>query len=868
MNQQLDLASNPSPTITKIKLEDYKPPAFIVLSAYLQFDLQGDTATITAETKYERRDGAPEIDLRLDGSAHFELVDILIDDVALSENQYCLEEDHALTILDLPKRFTLSVTTRLNAAENTRLEGLYKSSGNFCTQCEAEGFRHITYFLDRPDVLTAYKVRIEADKSDYPVLLSNGNLLETGSLEHGKHFALWEDPFPKPCYLFAMVAGDLAVLSDTYVTKSGREVALNIYAIEADIDKCDYAMGALKRAMKWDEDRFGLEYDLDIYNIVAVSDFNMGAMENKGLNVFNTKYVLAKPDTATDQDYANIEGVIGHEYFHNWTGNRVTCRDWFQLSLKEGLTVFRDQEFSSDLGSRAIKRLDDVRVLRMHQFPEDAGPLAHPVRPEEYVEINNFYTATVYNKGAEVIRMMNSLIGEVAFQKGMKLYFDRHDGCAVTCEDFIVSMEDASGLDLSQFRRWYSQPGTPQISVTRKKVDGGVAVLNFSQSPPTVGDEETHKPYHIPIKLGWVHPETGKSLGNDQLIELIEPEQDFSCDNIPENSVPSILRDFSAPVILSTDLTDSDLLTLAIHDSDPFVRVDSMHTIARNQVITRLNGGGNEQLEKQLIDAIGMFIDNGTIDVALVSELISLPSEIAIGQYVENLDPDSLHVIRSAIIDKVAQTFSETILARYEQLCAMSSPGPYDRRLKNGLLSYIARLPIGEQVVGKQFQNASNMTDHFAALVLIASSSFNNRETWLNDFYNQWKNDELVLDKWFSAQAMSNNDNVVSEIEALLKHPDFSFTNPNRLRSVISTFSILNQKGFHAHDGSGYNLLCQTIKRVDQINPQVAARMVAPFGQWRRFDKNRQNAMKDNLKLLMGDASISKDVRELVEKSL
>jgi len=860
MNQQLDLASNPSPTITKIKLEDYEPPAFIVLSTYLQFNLQGDAATITADTEYERRDGVTEIDLRLDGSAHFELVDILIDDVALDEDQYRLEEDHALTILDLPKRFTLSVTTRLNAAENTRLEGLYKSSGNFCTQCEAEGFRHITYFLDRPDVLTTYKVRIEADKSDYPVLLSNGNLLEAGSLGEGKHFALWEDPFPKPCYLFAMVAGNLAVLSDSYLTKSGREVALNIYAIEADIDKCDYAMGALKRAMKWDEDRFDLEYDLDIYNIVAVSDFNMGAMENKGLNVFNTKYVLAKPDTATDQDYANIEGVIGHEYFHNWTGNRVTCRDWFQLSLKEGLTVFRDQEFSSDLGSRAIKRLDDVRTLRMYQFPEDAGPLAHPVRPEEYVEINNFYTATVYNKGAEVIRMMHSLIGEAAFQKGMRLYFDRHDGCAVTCEDFVVAMEDASGLDLARFRYWYSQPGTPQISVTRKEADDGIAVLNFSQSPPTVGDKETHRPYHIPIKLGWVHPETGKSLGKDQLIELTEPEQDFSFANIPENSVPSILRDFSAPVILSTDLTDSDLLTLAIHDSDPFVRVDSMHTIARNQC--------NERLEKQLIDAIGMFIDNDTIDAALVSELIALPSEIAIGQYIKNLDPVSLHDIRSAIVDKVAQKFSETILARYEQLCAMSSPGPYDRRLKNGLLTYIAKLPIGEQIVGKQFQNALNMTDQFAALVLIASSGFNNREARLDDFYNQWKNDELVLDKWFSAQAMSTNDNVVSEIEVLLKHSDFSFKNPNRLRSVISTFSILNQKGFHAHDGSGYGLLCQTIKRVDQINPQVAARMVAPLGQWRRFDENRQKAMKDNLKLLMDDASISRDVRELVEKSL
>ncbi len=865
----------------EILLSDYQPPAFDIAALDLRFELFEDYTRVLATSKYAMKQGAGQ-DLRLEGGPHMDLACVRLNGTTLSQEGYRLEGD-SLTLFGVPENFELTIETVLRPKENTRLEGLYYSGGNFCTQCEAEGFRHITYFPDRPDVLTRYHVRIEADKETCPVLLSNGNPAGSGDLLEGRHFAEWEDPFPKPCYLFALVAGDLACLSDSFITQSGRDIALNIYVAETDLDKCDHAMASLKRSMTWDEVTFGLEYDLDIYNIVAVSDFNMGAMENKGLNVFNTKCVLASPETATDSDFDIVEGVIGHEYFHNWTGNRVTCRDWFQLSLKEGLTVFRDQEFSSDMGSRGVKRLDDVRLLRMLQFPEDAGPLAHPVRPEKYIEINNFYTTTVYNKGAEVIRMMHRMIGADAFRKGMDLYFERHDGQAVTCEDFVTAMEDASEADLGQFRRWYSQSGTPVVSLTRER-DGADILLSIEQTCPPTPGQAVKKPFHMPLLVGWLDGE-GVSVmpecSDDRarwtkegcLLELTEKHQKFRFRNIDDGAVPSLLRSFSAPIILNHDLTSDELAFLVKADTDAFARWEAAQTLFADHIISASEGRmARVGVPDMLLNTFNQLLADEECDQALLAELLTLPSEIAIGQRMDRLLPEDIHATREAFSDALVAASAEVLVRRYDDLASTSySLAPFakaQRRLRNVLLGYIARLPHGESIVSRHFVDANNMTDRMAALALVAHSDFGSRQETLDRFYYQWRHNDLVIDKWFAVQAQSKRSDTVHTVKALTDHEAFTLQNPNRLRSLVSSFAMMNQVRFHDASGDGYHFLAEMIIRVDKVNPQTAARLVAPLGRWNRVDDSRRQLMQDALHSIKKADGLSDDVRELVEKSL
>ncbi len=862
----------------EVFLADYTPPTFTIEEIDLKFHLFDDHAVVVAESLVQRC-GDHAKALKLDGSKYMELEALELDGMRLTTDQFDCGANY-LEISTVPNTFKLRVTTKLRPHENTRLEGLYHSGGNFCTQCEAEGFRHITYCLDRPDVLARYSVRIEADKAKFPILLSNGNKGNVGNLEQGRHFSEWHDPHPKPSYLFALVAGDLACRTDQFVTASGRLVELNIYVAAADIEKSAYAMGALQRAMKWDEDVYGLQYDLDIYNIVAVSDFNMGAMENKGLNVFNTKYVLASPETATDSDFDHVEGVIGHEYFHNWTGNRVTCRDWFQLSLKEGLTVFRDQEFSSDLASRALKRIEDVRILRLLQFPEDAGPLAHPVRPEQYVEINNFYTVTIYNKGAEVIRMMHTLVGADAFRRGMDLYFERFDGQAVTCEDFVRAMEDASGAGLGQFRLWYSQAGTPVVSLHYKR-SGKDVVLTIEQSCSATPGQQEKKPFHMPVVVGWLD-QSGKSIrpeiidhgiwrGEDCILNVTAQRETFTFKGVPEGAVLSPLRGFSAPVKLEHDLNASDLSFLARHDKDAFVRWESAQTLAANEILVAV-GGKKISKDSPFQASFTGALQDQNADPALVAELISLPLEVDLGQRMSVFKPDELHNAREALVEVLARENFDVLLERYQQ----EKLATYDllpqnkakRRLRNVLLSYLAAIPEGEAIVVDHYNSADNMTDRMIALQLIAHGKMDIRPHVLEAFYAKWQDDALVIDKWFAVQALSKRDDTVDIVRALTKHSAFTYKNPNRVRSLVSSFSMMNQVRFHTAGGEGYRFLAETIVEVDKVNPQTAAKLFAPLGRYRRLDENASLHMQDALMWIMSHKNLSDDVRELCEKSL
>jgi len=876
----VDVRSAASAPKQEIRLEDYEAPAFTIESINLTFRLHDDYAEVEARSLFRMKKGAGS-ELRLDGGPYMDLLALEIDGSPVPDDQF-VKSAEVLQLRSVPEKFELGVVTRLRPRENTRLEGLYFSGGNFCTQCEAEGFRHITYFPDRPDVLTRYHVRIEADTKSCPVLLSNGNLGQKDDLGDGRHFAEWNDPHPKPSYLFALVAGNLACQNDSYTTASGRQVDLNIYVSDQDLDKCDYAMQSLKRSMAWDEEVFGLEYDLDVYNIVAVSDFNMGAMENKGLNIFNTKYVLASPETATDADFDHVEGVIGHEYFHNWTGNRVTCRDWFQLSLKEGLTVFRDQEFSSDMTSRAVKRLDDVRVLRMLQFPEDAGPLAHPVRPEKYIEINNFYTTTVYNKGAEVIRMMHSIIGPEAFRKGMNLYFERHDGQAATCEDFAAAMEDASGADLKQFRLWYSQAGTPKVTA-RRSHEGRDLIITLEQSCAPSPGQGVKLPYHMPIRLGLVGPNGGEVTADLEgdgkwedgscIVNLREARQSFRFKNVPEGTVPSILRGFSAPVVLDHDLSDDELAFLAVQDSDPFVRWESTQDLYGRYLVKQVSEDGEGHLPELLLQVFTGHLADKSTDPALVAELLTLPGEIALGQKMESLSPERIHTARETLAKAFADASSEKIIQIYQSLKAEEGysheqGAKANRRLRNVLLNYIALMPDGEETTQRHYAEADNMTDCMAALSLISHSDFDCRDKVLQEFYGKWRQNDLVIDKWFAVQAQSKRSDTVSKVRELTQHEAFTFKNPNRLRSLISTFSMLNQVRFHEKSGEGYRFLAEMIARVDELNPQTAARLVAPLGRWGRVEEPRKGFMKDALMSVLKVSNLSDDVRELVEKSL
>ncbi|MDF9391490.1 MULTISPECIES: aminopeptidase N [Methylococcus] len=874
-----------------IYLKDYQPPEYLVDAIDLFFELDPQATRVTSRLKLRHNPAVEDWQpvLTLDGE-RLEFESAKLNGRMLGEGEYSVSEA-GLVIHAVPDRpFELEISNRIDPEANTALEGLYLSKGMFCTQCEPHGFRRITYYIDRPDVMSQFTTTIVADQSRYPVLLSNGNPVARGELKNGRHWVKWRDPFKKPCYLFALVGGQLACLEDRFVTASGREVALQIYVEPQDLDKCDHAMQSLKHAMRWDEDRFGREYDLDLYMIVAVSHFNMGAMENKGLNIFNTKFVLARPDTATDADYEHIEGVIGHEYFHNWTGNRITCRDWFQLSLKEGLTVFRDQEFSADRSSRAVKRIEDVNLLRTRQFAEDAGPLAHPVRPESYIEINNFYTLTVYEKGGEVVRMIQTLVGPEGFRKGMDLYFERHDGQAVTCDDFVRCMEDANAIDLSQFRLWYAQAGTPELRLDTE-YDAGARTLRLSvrqSCPPTPG-QPLKQPFYIPLAIGLL-AQDGRELAlrlrgeaeggpTTRVLHVREAEQVFEFMDIPDRPVISALRGFSAPVRLKMERSTEELAFLFTHDTDAFNRWDAGQTLAAQVMlglIERIRAGENpESLDPNLVEAFRSVLAQPAADLSYQALLLDLPSEDYVAALMGVADPDAIHRARQRVRKTLASALAEDFLRLYRQHHAVET-GCLDpaarnrRRFKNTCLGFIAELETPESfdLCVRQFREARTMTDQIAALGAIVNSANPEKADCLESFYARWRGESLVIDKWFSLQASCHLPGTLERVKALMAHPDFDLRNPNRVRSLIGAFSQANPVNFHAADGSGYQFLGDQIVALDAINPQVAARMLGALTQWRRYDQGRQEAMRRQLQHIAGLAGVSKDVYEVAVKSL
>ena len=870
-------------------LKDYAPPAYRIPTVDLRFELGEDHTMVHSRLHVIRAKSTPAgTPLVLDGQ-HLELIALELNGAPLAADRYQVDANH-LTLRDPPAEFELAVVTRIRPQDNAALEGLYQSSGNFCTQCEAEGFRRITYFLDRPDVMAVFTTTLVADQARYPVLLANGNPVASGELEDGRHWVRWHDPFPKPCYLFALVAGHLQQIEDQFITRSGRTVTLRIYVEPENMDQCDHAMYSLKQAMAWDEERFGLEYDLDLYQIVAVGDFNMGAMENKGLNIFNTKYVLARPETATDADYQGILGVIGHEYFHNWTGNRVTCRDWFQLSLKEGLTVFRDQEFSSDLGSRGVKRIEDVRVLRSSQFPQDAGPLAHPVRPDSYIEINNFYTVTVYNKGAEVIRMMQTLLGRDGFRRGMDRYFQRHDGQAVTCDDFVAAMADANGADLGQFKRWYHQAGTPELTISDAYDSAsGVYALTVRQScPPTPG--QPHKePFHIPLALGLLDAEgrdvplqlagEDEPTGTTRVLELREPEHIFHFINVRTRPVPSLLRGFSAPVKINSAESDADLRFRLAHDSDDFNRWDAGQTLAIRTLLALVEErrqGSAWMLPESFSAAFGRALTSDA-EPALLAQVLTLPSESYLAEQMDVVDVDGIHAARRFVQRTLAERLREPLLASYQIRHGQEQEG-YQRdaaamgrrALKNVCLDYLMQLDDAElrALCLEQFHAASNMTDQIGALAALANDDSPARTEALTAFYARWRREALVVDKWLTLQATSRLPGTLTVVGELLAHEAFSLRNPNKVRALIGAFSQANPRHFHAADGSGYTFLADRILELNAFNPQIAARLMAAFTRWRQYDPARQQGMREQLERILAAPALSPDVYEIAAKSL
>ncbi len=827
------------PTPKTIYLKDYTPPAFFITHVELDVDIREDHAIVKATLKVRRNAGSGP--LELDGD-ELELQSVTLDgkparhDVAADK----------LTVHDVPEAFTLETVTRIVPQQNTKLEGLYATTHGFVTQCEAQGFRRITWFVDRPDNMARYVVTVRADRAKFPVLLSNGNRVDGGDEAGGRHWAKFDDPFLKPSYLFALVAANLEERKDTFVTRSGKRAELSVYVEPGKLDQAGWAMDCLKRAMQWDERRFGLELDLEQYKIVAVGDFNSGAMENKGLNIFNTRYVLARPDTATDADYQAIDAVVAHEYFHNWTGDRVTCRDWFQLSLKEGLTVFRDQEYSSDLYSRAVERIQNVRVLRAGQFPEDAGPMQHPVRPQSYMEIRNFYTMTVYEKGAEVVRMQHTLLGEEKFQAGMRLYFERHDGKAVTCDDFVQAMADASGIDLAQFRRWYDVAGTPVLDCSGIFSDGRFT-LTVKQS--------MNPPFHIPLAV--------KVGPHERILSVTEPEQSFDF-AVPEKPVPSLLRGFSAPVLLNYPYTDAELLHLMAHDDDPFARWEAGQRLAADIILRRRGeppAGFLEAARRVLA---------GT-DHAFVAEMLTLPSETFLAESLEVVDPDALHAARLALRRRLADALQSELTAAYRALQddAPYSPDPASigrRALKNLCLGYLVELgqtPLADA----QFRRADNMTDAMAALASLANADCPEREPALQAFYGKWQSEPLVVDKWLSVQATSRLPDTLARVRQLLSHPAFDLKVPNKVYALVRAFAA-NHVRFHAADGAGYVFLADRVLELDRLNPQVAARMARGFDRWRKFDERRQAHARAQLERIRGADGLSRDVAEIVGKAL
>ncbi len=869
-----------------IRRQDYTPPAFLVDQVDLHFTLDPAATLVRSRLAFRRNPAAaPGQPLRLDGEA-LELVAIALDGTPLPDTAYALQHDGGLMIATPPEAGLLEITTRIAPEKNTSLSGLYTSGGNYYTQCEAEGFRRITFFPDRPDVMARFTTEIEADAAACPVLLSNGNPDAEEILPGGRHRARWVDPHPKPSYLFALVAGDLVAVRDRFTTRSGKDVALAIWVRRGDEDRCEHAMRSLQESMRWDEEVYGLEYDLEVFNIAAVSDFNMGAMENKGLNVFNTKYVLARPDTATDTDYQGIETVIAHEYFHNWTGNRVTCRDWFQLSLKEGLTVFRDQQFSGDMGSEAVKRLRDVRALRAAQYPEDAGPMAHPVRPDSYIDIDNFYTPTVYQKGAEVVRMLHRLIGRDAFRRGMDLYFQRHDNQAVTIEDFVSAMQDASGTDLSLFARWYAQAGTPDLHVAEEwdAAAGRYTLTLRQETRPTPGQPEK-LPLPIPVAMGLLGPDgaamparlAGENTAAAETRVLLaqRAEQRFVFEGLASRPVPSLLRGFSAPVRLH-GLQPDQLRFLAQHDSDPFNRWEAIQQYA-TQVMLRLvadhQQGRALAFDDGLAEAAAATLAGADADPAFAAEALLLPGEAYIADQMAVVDPDAIHAVRHFLRQGIGRACAAALRSTYDRLsgtdpAALDGRSMGNRALRNACLGYlVAAAPDGIALAQAQYRDGGNMTLVLAALSLLADAEGAARDAPLADFHAKWRGDDLVLDKWFMLQAMSHRADTIAAVRALYGHADFDIKNPNRARSLVGAFAA-NQLRFHDAGGEGYRFLADAVMALDPMNSQTAARLVSPLGQWRRQDAARAALMQAQLRRILALPGLSKGSYEKVSKAL
>jgi aminopeptidase N len=871
----------------EIYLKDYTESNYLIENVFLHFDLHPDYTIVKSVMKFHANpNGDKSSTLTLCGE-EMQLRQVILNGKVLAMDQYTVQNDH-LIIPNLPSDFTLETEGLIKPAENKALSGLYQSKENYCTQCEAQGFRRITYFLDRPDVMTRFTTTIAADKSRYPVLLSNGNLIDTKDLEGNRHWVMWQDPSLKPSYLFALVAGDYEWIEDTFTTSSGKDVLLRVYVEKGNVHKAGYAMESLKRAMKWDEDTYDREYDLEMYMIVAVSDFNMGAMENKGLNIFNDRYILAEPETATDDDYVNIESVIGHEYFHNWSGNRVTVRDWFQITLKEGLTIFRDQHFTADMTSHAVKRIKDVNVIRNVQFPQDAGPMAHPIRPESYIEVNNFYTVTVYNKGSEVIGMMRTLLGKETFRKAMILYFERNDGKAVTTEDFVKAMEDASKLDLTQFRLWYSQAGTPKVEASEEyDQNKQTYTLTLKQSCQGTPGQPSKKDFLIPIRLALLNDqgkelplhlkgETSQDNVTEKVVSLNKQEQKFVFTDVKEKPLPSLLRGFSAPVQLHFPYTQDQLIFLMAHDTDGFNSWDAGQQLATNFLIESVKNYQSADkvlLDEKFVNAFRAVLNNKKLDKLLIAEMLTLPSESYILQLMDCADIEKIHHVRHAARTQLANQLRHDLLERYREnhtdKFSLDKTAMGQRRLKNLCLSYLMLLEEQEiiDLAMKQFNASNNLTDTMGVLAPLTNLNVPEREQAMTEFYNRWQKDNLVVDKWFTLQAVSYLPQTFEVVKTLMDHPSFDITNPNKTRALVGAFSQANVR-FHDKSGLPYAFLADQVLNIDAFNPQLAARLIEPLIRWRRYDKDRQALMKAQLERISQVPKLSNDVYEIVTKSL
>ncbi|GGC81257.1 aminopeptidase N [Vreelandella lutescens] len=876
------MMSDPQP----VYLSDYQPPAYQVTHTELTFDLDPTATRVKARLTVERHASADQTAPLVLNGEHLTLHALAINGQALAEADYQLT-DETLTISSVPSAFTLESDVEISPSSNTALEGLYQSNGMYCTQCEAEGFRRITYYPDRPDVMATFKVTVIGDAQQEPVLLANGNPVDHGTVESGRHFVTWEDPHPKPCYLFALVAGDLTKVEDHFTTMSGRRVTLQLWVEQENLDKTDHAMASLKRAMTWDEETYGREYDLDLFMIVAVNDFNMGAMENKGLNIFNSAAVLTHPNTATDAAFQNVEGIVAHEYFHNWSGNRVTCRDWFQLSLKEGFTVFRDQCFSADTNSAPVKRIQDVSFFRTAQFAEDAGPTAHPIRPDHYIEITNFYTLTIYEKGAEVVRMLRNLVGWEAFRRGSDLYFERFDGQAVTIEDFVGCMAEVSGIDLGQFMRWYSQAGTPEIDA-HGEYDYAHAEYHLTlrqRTPATPGQPDKH-PLHIPVRMGLVGTKSGQDLtltlegeklGKDAVIHLTDDEQTFVFTDVAEAPIPSLLRDFSAPVKLHFPYSREDLAFLLTHDSDGFNRWDAgqrLAMLALEDLIAAHRNGVEKVMDSRVVEAFRALLTSSMDDKAVLAEMLTLPSEAYIAEQQPIVDVDAIHAAREFVRQSLALALREEFLSVYnanvtDEAYAPTAEQIAQRSLKNIALAYLVSIEDAESIAlcEAQFAANHNMTDVRHALTLLVHSDRDDLATpALKAFGEKWAHDPLVMDQWFTIQVTRPQPDVLDRMQYLMQHPAFSMKNPNKVRALIGAFAQ-NRVNFHRLDGKGYALLADVVIELNRLNPEIAARLVTPLTRWQRFDEVRQQLMRAELERIKQEP-LSSNVFEVVEKAL